>query len=162
VRKTTMILIAISLLVFAGAVVAQDAKPSQHVIATAAGLKWGDPPPVFEKGAGFTVISGNPMEAGPYVVRLKMPAGYKIAPHWHPTDENVTVISGTFQIGMGEAFDKAALKAVPAGGFVLLPAEMRHYAMAKTATIVQVHGMGPFQLTYVNPADDPSTKGVAK
>jgi hypothetical protein len=162
VRKPIMMLIAVSMLVFAGAVVAQDAKPSQHVIATAASLKWGDPPPVFEKGAGFTVVSGNPMEAGPYVVRLKMPAGYKIAPHWHPTDENVTVISGTFEIGMGETFDKAALKAVPAGGFVLLPAEMRHYAMAKTATIVQVHGMGPFQLTYVNPADDPSTRAVGK
>jgi hypothetical protein len=160
-RKTVMVLTAISMLAFAGAVVAQDATPSQHVIALAAGLKWGDPPPVFEKGAGFTVIAGNPMEAGPYVVRLKMPAGYKIAPHWHPTDENVTVISGTFEIGMGDTFDKAALKALPAGGFALMPAQMRHYAMAKTAAIVQVHGMGPFQLTYVNPADDPSTKAAA-
>lgn len=136
--------------------------PSQHVMAKPADLKWGDPPPVFEKGASFTVISGNPGVAGPYVVRLKMPAGYKINPHWHPTDENVTVISGTFAIGMGEKFDKATMTELPAGGFVLLPAEMRHYAMAKTAAIVQVHGMGPFQLTYVNPADDPSTRTPAK
>lgn len=136
--------------------------PSTHVIAKPADLKWGDPPPVFEKGASFTVVSGNPGVAGPYVVRLKMPAGYKINPHWHPTDENVTVISGTFAIGMGEKFDKATMTELPAGGFVLLPAEMRHYAMAKTAAIVQVHGVGPFQLTYVNPADDPSTRTPAK
>jgi quercetin dioxygenase-like cupin family protein len=135
---------------------------SQHVIAKPADLNWGDPPPVFEKGASFTVIAGNPGEAGPYVVRLKMPAGYKVAPHWHPTDENVTVISGTFAVGMGEKFDKATMTELPAGGYVLLPAEMRHYAMAKTAAIVQVHGMGPFKLTYVNPTDDPSTRTSAK
>ena len=135
---------------------------SQHVAAKPADLKWGDAPPVFEKGAMFTVVSGNPMADGPYVVRLKMPAGYKINPHWHPTDENVTVISGTFAVGMGEKFDKATMSELPAGGFALLPAEMRHYAMAKTAAVVQVHGMGPFKLTYVNPADDPSTRSAAK
>ena len=161
-RKTVAMLAAVSMLVFAAAVVAQESTPSQHVTAVPSGLKWGDPPPVFEKAASFTVIAGNPMEAGPYVVRLKMPAGYKIAPHWHPTDENVTVISGTFEIGMGETFDKATMKSLPAGGFVLLPADMRHYAMAKTAAIVQVHGMGPFKLTYGNPAADPSTKSASK
>jgi quercetin dioxygenase-like cupin family protein len=87
-----------------------------------------------------------------------MPAGYKINPHYHPTDENVTVLSGTFQIGMGDKFDESTMRALPAGGFVLLPAAMHHYAMAKTAAVVQVHGMGPFQLTYVNPADDPQKK----
>lgn len=161
-RKTVVMLAALSLLALAASVGAQEGTASKHVAVAPAEIKWGDPPPVFEKGASFTVISGNPMQAGPYVVRLKMPAGYKINPHWHPTDENVTVISGTFQIGMGEKFDAATMKALPAGGFVLLPAEMRHYAMAKTAAIVQVHGMGPFQLTYVNPADDPSARGAAK
>ena len=163
-RKIILILTAVSLLLIAAVVVAQDAAPaaSQHVIAAPSDLKWGDPPPVFEKGASFTVVSGNPMEAGPYVVRLRMPAGYKIMPHWHPTDENVTVFSGAFEIGMGEKFDRAAMKTVPAGGFALLPAEMRHYAMAKTAAIVQVHGMGPFKLTYVNPEDDPSTRAAVQ
>ena len=136
---------------------------STHVMAKPADFKWGDPPPVFEKGASFTVVSGNPGMPGLYVVRLKMPAGYKINPHWHPTDEHVTVISGTFMVGMGEKFDKATMTELPAGGYVLLPAEMRHYAMAKTAAVVQVHGMGPFQLTYVNPADDPrNAKAAAK
>jgi quercetin dioxygenase-like cupin family protein len=140
----------------------QGATAPGHVLTTAADLKWGDPPPVFEKGATFTVLSGDPGKAGLFTVRLKMPAGYKIAPHWHPTDENVTVVSGTFALGMGEKFNQAAMKDLPAGGYALLPAEMRHYAMAKTDATVQVHGMGPFVLTYVNPADDPSTRAPAK
>jgi hypothetical protein len=132
--------------------------PSTHVIVAAPEIKWGPAPPVFEKGAEMAVLSGDPGKAGPFVVRLKAPAGFKVAPHWHPTDENVTVISGTFALGMGEKFDAAALKPLGPGGFGLMPAEMRHFAMAKTAVVVQVHGMGPFALTYVNPADDPSKR----
>jgi len=145
-------------ILIAGLALAQGANPSTHVMTTAGQLKWGDPPPVFEKGAQFTVVSGDPGQPGLYVVRLKMPAGYKIAPHWHPTDEHVTVLSGTFALGMGEAFDKAKMQELPTGGYALLPADMRHYALAKTEATVQVHGMGPFKLTYVNPADDPSTR----
>jgi quercetin dioxygenase-like cupin family protein len=125
---------------------------------TADQIKWGAPPPVFEKGAEFALVSGDPGKTGFFVVRLKMPAGYQIKPHWHPTDEHVTVISGTFSVGMGEKVDKAGLKALPAGGYVLLPAESRHFAIATTATEVQVMGNGPFVLTYVNPADDPSKR----
>jgi quercetin dioxygenase-like cupin family protein len=144
----------------AALVAAQEAK-STHVMFSPAAAKWGDPPPVFEKGASFTVVSGDPGAPGTFVVRLKMPAGYKINPHWHPTDEHVTVLSGTLSLGMGEKFDKAAMKDLSAGGYALLPAEMRHYAMAKTAAVVQVHGQGPFALTYVNPADDPSKRAPA-
>lgn len=156
---------AVALVTMVGTPIAQEATPhaanmaSSHVLVNAADLKWGPPPPVFEqKGSSFALISGDPSQAGLYVVRLKMAAGYRIAPHWHPTDEHVTVLSGTFSIGMGETFDKTAMKDLPAGGYVLLPADMRHYAMAKTASVVQVHGMGPFMLTYVNPADDPSKR----
>ena len=91
-----------------------------------------------------------------------MPAGYKIAPHWHPTDEHVTVISGSFAVGMGEKFDQASMKTLPAGSYAVMPAEMRHFAMATTDTIVQVDGQGPFMLTYVNPADDPSKRTAGK
>ncbi len=138
--------------------IAQDATTDGHIMSAPKDLKWGDPPPVFEKGATMSVVSGDPGKEGLYVVRLKMPAGYRINPHWHPTDEHVTVISGTFSLGMGEKFDKAAMTELPPGGYALLPAQMRHYAMAKTAATVQVHGMGPFQLTYVNPADDPTQR----
>jgi len=154
--------VVLACLAVAGAVaLAQEGAKPAHVMVMPADLKWGDPPPVFEKGMSFTVVSGDPGASGIFVVRLKMPAGYKIAPHWHPTDEHVTVMNGTFSVGMGETFDKAALKDLPAGGYVLLPAEMRHYAMAKTATTVQITAQGPFALTYVNPADDPSKRAPA-
>jgi quercetin dioxygenase-like cupin family protein len=142
---------------------AQDQKPAPtHVMVDGAQLKWGPPPPVLNKGAELAVVSGDPGSAGPYVIRLKMPAGYKIAPHWHPTDENITVIAGTFSLGMGETFDPKATKTLAAGGFALMPAEMRHFAWTKGGATVQVHGMGPFMLNYVNPADDPSKGAPAK
>ena len=161
-RKTVGFLVLCSAIgaLALGVASAQTAK-SEHVLFNPAAAKWGDPPAVFEKGASFIVVSGNPGEAGPFVARLKMPAGYKIAPHWHPTDEHVTVISGTFALGMGDTMDKAAMKSLGPGGYALLPAEMHHYAMARTPAVVQVHGTGPFALTYVNPADDPSKRAPA-
>ncbi len=132
--------------------------PSQHVATAASAVAWGDAPPVLPAGAKIAVVSGDPGKTGLFTLRLQMPAGYTIAPHWHPTDEHVTVLSGTFALGMGEKLDKASMKDLSSGGYALLPAEMRHYAMAKGATTVQVSGMGPFMLNYVNPADDPSKK----
>lgn len=137
---------------------AQGTKTDNHVLVGGPEIKWGDAPPVLEKGASLAVISGDPSKASPFVIRLKMPAGYKIAPHWHPTDEHVTVISGTFALGMGEKFDAATMKELQPGGYGLMPAEMRHFALAKTAATVQVHGVGPFALNYVNPSDDPSKR----
>jgi uncharacterized protein (TIGR02246 family) len=134
------------------------APPAQHALLSPADVKWGDPPPVLPKGARFAVVSGDPSQPVPFVVRLQMPAGYRIAPHWHPTIENVTVLNGAFALGMGEQFDEAKMTALPVGGYATLPAEMRHYAMAKSAATVQVHGTGPFVINYVNPADDPSKK----
>jgi ChrR-like protein with cupin domain len=155
--------LCLCLLAYTPAGVAQDAKATTaHVIMAPAEMKWGPAPPVLPAGATFTVIAGDPGQAGPFAIRLKCPAGYKIAPHWHPTNENVTVISGTFALGMGDKFDPASMKSLMAGGYALMPAEMHHYAMAKTATVVQVHGMGPFALTYVNPADDPRNAAPAK
>jgi quercetin dioxygenase-like cupin family protein len=121
-------------------------------------IKWGAAPAVFPQGAQFAVISGDPSKDGPYVVRLKMPAGYRIPAHNHPTTEYVTVISGKFNIGMGDKLDKKDGIELHAGGFGEAPAKMNHYAWATSETVVQVHGQGPFALTYVNPADDPSKK----
>ncbi len=124
-------------------------------------LKWGPAPPVFNPGAQMAVLNGNPMAAGGYTVRLKMPDGFKIMPHWHPTTENVTVISGTFHLGAGDKFDETSGTVLPAGGFGWLGPHMHHYAWATGETVVQVHGMGPFKLVYVNPGDDPA-KTAAK
>jgi hypothetical protein len=173
--KSIMLSLAVGLCL-AIPVAAEDAKPqtpppapaaaavapaSSHVLITPMELKWGDAPPALPKGARFAVLSGDPGLAGPFTIRLKLPAGYKIAPHWHPTDENVTVVSGTFSLGSGEKFDQKSMKALPVGGYALLPAEMHHYAWTKSGATVQVYGMGPFVINYVNPADDPSKAGAA-
>jgi hypothetical protein len=121
-------------------------------------IKWGPAPRFFPKGAEFAVLSGDPSKDGLYVVRLKMPAGYKIPAHNHPTTENVTVVSGNFHIGMGDHLDEKKGVELTSGGYGEAPAKMNHYAWVTSPTIVQVHGQGPFSITYVNPADDPNTK----
>jgi len=119
-------------------------------------MKWSDAPPVLPAGAKITVLQGDPSKAGPFVMRLKVPGNYKVAPHWHSKDENLTVVSGTFYLAEGEKADTKHAHAMKAGAFHYLPAETRHYAYSKGPAIVQVHGEGPFDITYVNPADDPS------
>jgi quercetin dioxygenase-like cupin family protein len=121
-----------------------------------AAVKWGPVPPSLPKGAMIAVLAGDPFKDGPYVVRLKMPANYRIPAHHHPTTENVTVVSGGFHAGMGDKFDADKGQAFEQGGFVSMPAGMNHFAWATTETIVQVHGNGPFAIVYVNSADDPS------
>jgi hypothetical protein len=121
-------------------------------------VTWGTAPPELQPGAQLAVISGNPSKAGTiYSLRLKMPDGYKFAPHWHPKDVNVTVISGAMGIGMGDKFDEKRGQLVKTGGFVLEPKQMHHYAWAHGPTVIEVYGEGPFVMNYVNPSDDPRT-----
>jgi quercetin dioxygenase-like cupin family protein len=121
-------------------------------------IKWGDAPPVLPKGAQMAVVSGDPSKDGLYVVRLKMPANYRIPAHNHPTTEHVTVLSGSFNLGMGDKFDAEKGVRLQSGGFAEAPAKMNHYGWTKEGAIVQVHGQGPFVITYVDPAEDPSKK----
>jgi ketosteroid isomerase-like protein len=131
---------------------------SPPVIVPAAAVKWGDVPPFLPPGAKLAVLSGDPSKPEPFTVRLQMPNGYKIAPHTHPTDEHVTVMSGTFAAAMGKTWDDKALTDFAPGSYANMATGMPHYAMAKGVTVVQVHGVGPFVVNYVNPADDPSKK----
>jgi hypothetical protein len=119
-------------------------------------LKWGPAPPALPKGAEITVLSGDPSKDGPFVLRLKMPSGYKVPAHSHPTDESATVISGNFHIGMGDKFDENKAIELTAGGYAEAPAKMNHYGWVSSPSVVQLHGQGPFAITYVNSADDPS------
>jgi quercetin dioxygenase-like cupin family protein len=119
-------------------------------------IKWGPAPPVLPKGAEAAILAGDPGKVGPFTIRLKVPAGYKIAAHNHPTYEAVTVISGNFNIGMGDKLDEAKAEKLTAGSFVDLPANMNHFAFADTDSIVQINSEGPFAINYVNPSDDPS------
>lgn len=121
------------------------------------GIKWGPAPAVFPAGAEMAVMQGDPSGNQLFTVRLRFPNGYRIAPHTHPTDEHVTVISGNFRVGMGTTVDAKNMMTLHAGGFVTAPANQPHYAAAQGLTIVQVHAMGPFAMTYVNPADTPVT-----
>jgi len=107
--------------------------------------------------AGMEEVSlvGNPSKPGPYTLRLKFPAGYKLAPHAHPDDREVTILSGTWYMGYGEQFDKEALKALPAGSFYTEPANVAHFIEVKEPVVIQVRGTGPSRRTFVNPADNP-------
>ena len=145
-----VLLIAVGLLAQSGA---------SHNSFTPDQVSWGPVPPVLSAGAQMAVLEGDPTAAsGDFTVRLKMPDGYKILPHWHPKRENVTVISGSFKVGMGDKFDAGKMAIFPAGSFAYLDPDMHHYAMAVGETVVQVHGMAPLQVNYVNPEDDPSRK----
>lgn len=155
-KKT--ILAALLLAAFPAAALAAD----DHMAVQPGALKWGPPPPGLPAGAQVAVVSGNPGGDGPYVVRAKLPAGYKIAPHTHPTDENVTVLSGTFHIAMGDKFDPKKGDALKAGGFFRAEKGMQHYGWTSAPTTIQIHGTGPFTINYVNPADDPRNKTSVK
>ncbi|HZR67103.1 MAG TPA: cupin domain-containing protein [Terriglobales bacterium] len=122
-------------------------------------IQYGPAPASVPAGAQLAVLEGNPMgTTGDYTVRLKMPDGYKFPPHYHPKRENVTVISGTFKVGMGDHFDESKMMSFPAGSFAYLDPSMHHYAMASGEVVVQIHGRSPLQINYVNPKDDPSKK----
>lgn len=124
-------------------------------------LQWGPAPAVFPKGARMAVVSGDPGKAAMFTIQLSMPSGYRIPPHFHPTDERVQVKKGTFLVGMGDKLDLAATKGMQAGDTGSIPANMHHFAVTKRATVVEVSAMGPFAMTYVHPEDDP-TRGKTK
>src|SRR6266699_3609799 len=104
--------------------------------AQAPAINWGPAPAVFPTGARMAVVQGDPSQAGMFTVRLEFPAGYRLAPHFHPTDEVVTVISGTFRVGMGDSLDASHVTVLPAGSFIIAPANMHHYAIARGKTVV--------------------------
>jgi anti-sigma factor ChrR (cupin superfamily) len=165
-RKTV---VAKSLVVFlsiaapAMAAFSQERKESSeaHKIVRFGDLKW---TPII-KGCDLAPVAGDmDAEAAPFVLRIRCADGSKIPAHWHPTDENVTVLKGTFLVGMGESFDESKLQTMNVGNFLTVPKEMRHFAMSKGETIVQVHAMGPFKVNCVNPSevDPPDAPAAAK
>jgi quercetin dioxygenase-like cupin family protein len=120
---------------------------SSHVMQSPDQIKWNK----SGTGLDFALISGDPQKEGaPFVVRFKLSDGSKVAPHWHPVDEHVTVISGTFFMGEGEKFNESAAHEMKAGAYALMPKETRHFAWAKGETVIQIHGIGPFKTFWVN------------
>ncbi|MGE0042422.1 MAG: cupin domain-containing protein [Vicinamibacterales bacterium] len=133
------------------------AQAPAHVMAPVAAAQWGPAPPMLPPGARIAVLSGNPMAAGPYAVRLEFPANYDIPAHWHPTDENVVVVSGELFMGMGKRLDRTSGMRLGVGGYALMPARSEHFAYTNVETTIVLYGQGPVEFTYVNPKDDPRT-----
>jgi quercetin dioxygenase-like cupin family protein len=131
-----------------------SAAQQHHESVSGDAISWGPAPPSLPPGAQAAILMGNPGKAGPFVLRLKFPDGFVIPPHRHSKEEHVTVLAGGFAMGTGEKADPAA-KPLPPGSFVRIPAEMPHYAKAVGETIVQINGVGPFDVRYVDPKDDP-------
>ena len=158
-HAATGLVLATAYFSLAATVVSAQAPAANNKAMSAAaadhGLTWGPAPAIFPKGAEMAVVQGDPGSTALFTVRLRFPDGYRIQPHTHPTDEHVTVISGTFQVGMGEKVKQSEMLTLTVGGFITAPANHAHYAIAKGKTEVQVHAMGPFAMTYVNPADTP-------
>lgn len=136
------------------------APASKHVMVKASAVQWGDPPPSFERGAQAAVIAGDPGQSGLFVLRLKAPPGYKVARHWHSNDEHVTLIEGDLTVEMGEGSMKHSTTMGP-GDYLLLLAQMQHSASTSGGAVLQVHGAGPFDMTYVDPKDDPRKRAPA-
>jgi quercetin dioxygenase-like cupin family protein len=135
---------------------ARHAGDTDHTVVRPDAMKWGPAPPGLPPGAQAAVLVGDPGKAGvAFVLRAKLPDGYKVPPHWHASDENVTVLKGKLLVGKGEILDPAKMEELPAGSFMRMPKTMRHSALAKGETIIQIHGIGPFDINYVNAADDP-------
>lgn len=153
---TAMTMIVMLSLYASAAEMKKPAAMPDHGIFAPADLKWMDAPALLPAGAKLAVLEGDPFKPGPFTMRLKMPAGYKIQPHWHPTVEHVTVVSGSFHIGMGDKFDETGGVEMTPGTFGFLAPKMHHFAWATEETVIQLHGSGPWKLIYLNPADDPS------
>lgn len=153
----------LSLLLLVGAASAQDEPatkiadkgPKHHLLYQPAKIEWRDGPASLEPGAQFAVLEGDPGKPGFFTMRIKMPDGYYISPHWHPNVERVTVISGVFLLGSGETMDKKATERLEAGSYTSMPPGMRHFAIAEGETVIQLTTIGPWKINYVREKDDP-------
>ena len=137
---------------------AQHAAGGKHPIMTPAEIKWGAGPPSLPAGARAAVLYGDPAKEGMFVMRLRLPRGYRIPPHTHPRPEILTVISGAFHLGTGPSGNPRAARRLPSGSFFALEPGTPHYAHVEQETVVQLSSTGPWTINYVNPADDPRRK----
>ena len=157
IRSITAILVALSLGATVNLVISTQPRAADHhhTVVSGDAVKWGPAPASLPAGAQGAALLGSPAKEGPFVLRLKFPGGFVIPPHRHSKDEFVTVISGKFAIGSGEKVDRVSLQPLPPASFVHLPAGMPHYAWAEVDSVVQINGVGPFDVVYVDPKDDP-------
>lgn len=137
------------------ALVVPASAAGEKVVLPVDDVQWGSGPAALPEGAEMAVISGHPGEEGAFVIRLRFPENYQVPAHWHSKTEHLTIIEGTFRFGVGDKLDKEASAILPAGSFVRIPANTRHYAWTEEGVVVQIHGDGPFDVHFVDPEDDP-------
>jgi quercetin dioxygenase-like cupin family protein len=139
----------------------QSSQPD-HILLVPGQLSWGKGPASLPKGLQSVVIEGDPTKDGAFTLRFKLPPHYRISPHWHPAVEHVTVISGTFYMGAGERFDESKATKLPVGGFAVMAIGTRHFGFTRSeGCVIQIHGVGPWKVIYVNPKDDPRNSHTA-
>ena len=148
----------VSLALCAGAVAVALPHPAHAQVASSRAVKWGPGPDFLPAHARLAVLQGDPGKSGPFTIRLQLPNGYAVHSHFHPTDEQITVLAGTFLVGMGDTFNIRHAQRLAAGGFMTVAADAHHFATARGPTILQIHGDGPFVINYVKETDDPRHK----
>jgi hypothetical protein len=155
-RAAAAMLVALSL---ATSLARAEPRAGQHVMLRPNEVKWGPCPPELPPGASCAVIEGDPSVADAlFAIRARMPDHYRIPAHFHPTDEHLVVLSGVFNMGLGDRLDERAGRAMGTGSFMVMPKGVHHFAWTKGATVLQVYGMGPLSFTYVDPKDDPRNR----
>jgi quercetin dioxygenase-like cupin family protein len=154
--------VSILLMIFSGSIIAQDSPDkkmsdhkSGHIMKLPSDLNWGEGPASLPKGAQIVVLEGDPSKEGPFTMRAKIPANYKIPPHTHPAVEHVTVLKGSCYMGMGKMIDESKAANLTEGSFMAINPGTEHFFYTKEEVEIQLHGIGPWGITYVNPADDP-------
>jgi quercetin dioxygenase-like cupin family protein len=157
-KKRFIVMTALSLALAPAAIAQAEKEKTEAKTYLPGDVVWTDGPAAIPPGAKRAVLEGDPGKEAFYTMRMMFPEGYKIAPHTHPQGEHVTVISGSLNMGMGEKFDQSASQALPAGSFFTMPAGMTHFVWTTGETVVQLNGIGPQNIVYVNPADDPGTQ----
>jgi hypothetical protein len=168
-KRNLFAALALGLVCAVAALAAQEKKESsekktsksampEHKVFTPPDIQWKDAPPILPSGAKVAVLDGDPGKPEYFAMRIKMPDGYKILPHWHPNVERLTIISGTANIAMGDKFDESKGTAMPAGSYTFMRPKVHHYFWTKGETEIQISTIGPWKLVYINPADDPSKK----
>ena len=157
-RKVPLAVVTLCVVCVVGVAHAQAAMTTYHRDS----IQWKDGPPALAGGSKMVILEGDPAKAGMFTMRIKFPAGMRVSPHTHTQTEHATVVSGALHIGMGEKFDKKSTRVMPAGSFGFWPAGTKHFAYFDVETVLQLHGQGPWTITYVNASDDPRTSGVRR
>ena len=161
-RLVSLLLSTVATLAFSTIAAAADNPSADQVLINAKSVKWSAAPPALPKGAKVAVLHGDPNTEGQYVMRIMMPPRYKMPFHWHSKTEHVTVISGALFVASQETYDKRIAHPVKQGGFLYIPARAQQFAFTKGATVIEIHGEGPYDIKYTNPSDDPQMGAQGK